>query len=117
MVKNMDTELLKGIGVILLIPLLWLLIVTGLYIGSSYLQTTFSHKPISAFCDELKPGIYTIFPPIESIIYFRSPYALYYGSIPACINNPVSPLSLVPWYLELLPIGIIAEILRQRVTQ
>ena len=106
-----------GLGIILLVPLLILLGYMGLSLASTYLSSPISHVSPATYCATIPHGIYTIFPGYLTLLSLGGNAA--YSSLfilSACIGNSVAPISMALWYFEIMPIALIAEVVRQRVT-
>ncbi len=109
----------NGMGLLLIIfaPL----VIMGLYIGISYVSTYVSsplnHVSTQTYCAEIPHGTYTIFPAFLTLLSLggSTAYASTY-LLTACIGSSVSLWSVLIWYVELLPIGFVIEIIRQRVS-
>jgi hypothetical protein len=105
-----------GIGIILLVPLLIMFGYVGLSLASTYISSPISHISPQTYCATIPHGVYTIFPGYLTLLSLGGSTS--YSSlflISACIGNSVYITSLALWYLEIIPIALIAEIIRQRV--
>ena len=106
-----------GLGIILLVPLLILFGYLGLSLASTYLSSPISHISPQTYCTTIPHGIYTIFPGYLTLLSLGGNAA--YSSLfllASCIGNSVAAISMVLWYIEILPIAFIAKLIRQRVS-
>ena len=106
-----------GVGILLLTPLLILLGYLGLSLASTYLSSSISHIAPATYCATIPHGIYTIFPGYLTLLSLGGNAA--YSSLfilSTCIGNSVALISMVLWYFEIMPIALIVEVIRQRVT-
>jgi len=118
MVDIIDWIQTNGIG--LLVIFVAPLVILGLYIaltyGSTLLAQPLNHISPNAYCATIPQGTYTIFPGFLVLLGLggNSAYSSLY-LLTACIGKGVSFLSVIIWWLELVPIGLIVEIIRERV--
>jgi hypothetical protein len=106
-----------GIAIILLVPLLIMLGYIGLSMASTYISAPISNVNPQTYCAQIPTGIYTIFPAYLTLLGLvsSSSYSALF-LLTSCIGQSVAPISMVLWYFEILPIGIAAEVIRQRVS-
>ena len=106
-----------GLGIILIVPLLIMFGYLGLSLASTYISSPISHVSPQTYCATIPNGLYTIFPGYLTLLGVggNATYSSLF-LLASCIGSSIAPLSLVLWYIEILPIALIAEIVRQRVS-
>ena len=119
MVDVIDWLQTNGIGLLIIlgVPFLILLGYMGVSLASTYLSSSISHVTLATYCATIPHGIYTIFPGYLTLLSLGGNAA--YSSLfilSACVGNSVALISMVLWYFEIMPIALIAEVVRQRVT-
>lgn len=107
----------NGIGIVIILaaPLFIMFGYIGISFASTFVSTPLTHVSTQAYCAEIPTGVYTIFPAYLTLLSIGGNGA--YSSLfllSACIGSSVEWLSLVLWYFEIMPIAVIAEIVRQR---
>ena len=109
----------NGMGLLMILgaPLIILFGYIGISYASTYVSSPISHVSPQTYCTMIPHGIYTIFPGYLTLLSLGGNSA--YSSLfilSACIGNSVALISLALWYFEIMPLALIVEVIRQRVS-